>query len=183
MRSPRFARPTWRSPTRSTTDPPGSLGKSTRTGGSTLLGVRIMEKRKDVVDRLLRSATILFGEKRAEEIRESLKERAEQLWRVSRAAPEFDGEEPACRFDLGESSPGDCATERRAPSDRSTPRRSSSARSGPPQDPAEMTASEAAAQIRAGSLTAAELVEACRDGSMSGSPSSARGLRWTAKEL
>ena len=31
-----------------------------------------MEKRKDVVDRLLRSATILFGEKRAEEIRVEL---------------------------------------------------------------------------------------------------------------
>lgn len=120
-----------------------------------------MEKRKDVEDRLLRSAIILFGEKRAEEIRESLKERAEQLWRVSRAAPEFDGEEPACRFDLGESSPGHYATERSAPSDRSTPRRSSNARSGPPQDSAEMTASEAAAQIRAGNVTAAELVEAC----------------------
>lgn len=119
------------------------------------------EKREAVEDRLLRSAEVLFGKQRAEEIRQSLEERAEHLWRVSRAAPAFDGEEPAPKFDLGAFTPERSATMRRRSSEWLAPRQVPADPPALSADLAEMTASKAAAQIRAGNLTSVALIEAC----------------------
>jgi hypothetical protein len=46
---------------------------------------------------LIRQATALFGEERAEELRPSLEERAEQLWLLDQAPLDRE-EEPAIKF-------------------------------------------------------------------------------------
>jgi hypothetical protein len=46
---------------------------------------------------LIRQATALFGEERAEELRSSLEERAEQLWLLDQASLDRE-EEPAIKF-------------------------------------------------------------------------------------
>jgi hypothetical protein len=46
---------------------------------------------------LIRQATALFGEERAEELRSSLEERAEQLWLLDQAPLDRE-EEPAIKF-------------------------------------------------------------------------------------
>jgi hypothetical protein len=46
---------------------------------------------------LIRQATVLFGEERAEELRSSLEERAEQLWLLDQAPLDRE-EEPAIKF-------------------------------------------------------------------------------------
>jgi hypothetical protein len=46
---------------------------------------------------LIRQATVLFGEERAEELRSSLEERAEQLWLLDQAPVDRE-EEPAIKF-------------------------------------------------------------------------------------
>jgi hypothetical protein len=46
---------------------------------------------------LIRQATVLFGEERAEELRSSLEERAEQLWLLDQASLDRE-EEPAIKF-------------------------------------------------------------------------------------
>jgi hypothetical protein len=46
---------------------------------------------------LIRHATVLFGEERAEELRSSLEERAEQLWLLDQAPLDRE-EEPAIKF-------------------------------------------------------------------------------------
>ena len=46
---------------------------------------------------LIQQATALFGEERAEELRSSLEERAEQLWLLDQASLDRE-EEPAIKF-------------------------------------------------------------------------------------
>jgi hypothetical protein len=46
---------------------------------------------------LIRQATVLFGEERAEELRSSLEERAEQLWLLDQAPLDRE-DEPAVMF-------------------------------------------------------------------------------------
>ena len=52
---------------------------------------------EEFTDVLIRQATALFGEERAEELRSSLEELAEQLWLLDQAPLDRE-EEPAIKF-------------------------------------------------------------------------------------
>ncbi len=53
--------------------------------------------REELTNALIRQAVALFGEERAEELRSSLEERAEQLWLLDQAPLDRE-EEPAIKF-------------------------------------------------------------------------------------
>jgi hypothetical protein len=53
--------------------------------------------REELTNALIRQAVALFGEERAEELRSSLEERAEQLWLLDQAPLDRE-EEPAVMF-------------------------------------------------------------------------------------
>lgn len=56
-------------------------------------------EKEAITEVLIWQATALFGEERAEELRSSLEERAEQLWLLDRASLDRE-EEPAIMFTL-----------------------------------------------------------------------------------
>jgi hypothetical protein len=53
--------------------------------------------KEEFTDVLIRQAMALFGEERAEELRSSLEERAQQLWLINQAPLDRE-EEPATEF-------------------------------------------------------------------------------------